>query len=72
MTVKEIVDLLPNGHPFRIDIDNIWEALIIKCIDVDYTRIMQEYGDYNVIEIEALDGFYAYSTLWLKVERKEQ
>lgn len=31
---------------------------------------MQEYGDYTVIGIEALDnGQYDYATVWLKVEK---
>lgn len=71
MTVKEIVNLLPNRQPFRLEIDNLWEELITKD-DCVYNRIMEEYGDYNVIEIEACDnGVYDYATLWLKVEKTE-
>lgn len=71
MTVNEIVNLLPKGNPFRIEFDNVWKQLLItgECND-DYTRIMQECGDYNVIGIEALDnGEYDYATVWLKVEK---
>lgn len=70
MTVKEIVNLLPKGHPFRLDVDNVWTMLTTNdYYDADYNNIMQEYGDYNVIGLEASFGVYDYATLWLKVER---
>lgn len=73
MTVKEIVDLLSKNHPFRLDIGNAWTQLLIKGeYDDDYIRLLQEYGDYNVIEVEACEnGCYEYATLWIKAERKE-
>lgn len=69
MTVKEIVDLLPKGHPFRLDVDNLWTGLLYKNDCFEYTNIMQEYGDYNVIVIEASSGVYEDAIIWLKVER---
>lgn len=72
MTVKEIVALLPKDHPFRLEVANLWTALTYKG-DCEYNRVMQEYGDYTVIGIEACDsGIYDNAVLWLKVERKEQ
>ncbi len=69
MKVKEILNLLPSGHPFRIEIYNQWSELVFKD-DCAYNRVLQEYGDYNVIGIEAWDsGIYDYATLWLKVEK---
>ena len=32
---------------------------------------MQEYGNYNVVVIEASSGVYDDAIIWLKVERKE-
>lgn len=72
MTVKEIVELLPKGHPFRLEVDNVWTILTTKDdYDADYSNIMKEYSDYNVIGLEASFGVYDYATLWLKAERKE-
>ena len=69
MTVKEIVNLLPKEHPFRLEIGNLWRELIYKD-DCSYNRILQECGDYNVIEIASYNnGVYDYATLWLKVEK---
>ena len=69
MTVKDIVDLLPKGHPFRLEVANLWTALIYKDDCAEYNRVMQEYGDYNVIVIEASFGVGEYAVLWLKVEK---
>ena len=69
MTVKEIVNLLPTGHPFRIEIDNEFSPLITKDDYCYNTEVIQEYDDYNVIEIYALDGVYKYDVLWLKVKK---
>jgi hypothetical protein len=70
MTVKDIVNLLPKGHPVRIDIDYKWAGLIYSDYCPEYNCVMQEYGDYSVIGIAALDnGVYDYSTLWLKAEK---
>lgn len=70
MTVKEIVNLLPKGHPVRFEIGDLWAGLIYKGDSAEYNRTMQEYCDYNVIRIEAWDnGVYDYSVLWLKVEK---
>lgn len=71
MTVSEVVNLLPKDHPFRLEIDSLWGELVFKD-DCAYNRVLEEYGDYNVIGIEACDdGIYDYSTLWLKVEKPE-
>ena len=68
MTVKDIINLLPKEHPLRLEINNMWEELVLKD-DYAYNRVIQEYGDYIVIGIEAWDnGIYDYATLWLKVE----
>ena len=68
MTVKDIINLLPKEHPLRLEINNMWEELVLKD-DCAYNRVIQEYGDYIVIGIEAWDnGIYDYATLWLKVE----
>lgn len=68
MTVKDIINLLPKEHPLRLEINNMWEELVLKD-DYRYNRVIQEYGDYIVIGIEAWDnGIYDYATLWLKVE----
>lgn len=69
MTVKEIINLLPKGHPVRLSIDYKWTGLIYSDDCSEYNCVMQEYGDYNVIGIESWSGFYEHSTLWLKEER---
>lgn len=69
MTIKEIVNLLPKGHPFRLEVANLWTALICKDDCAEYNSVMQEYGDYNVIVIYALDGFDEYDVIWLKVKK---
>lgn len=69
MTVNEIVNLLPKGHPVRLEIDNLWTGLTYKDDCAEYTRVMQEYGDYNVIGIETSFGVGEYAVLWLKAER---
>ena len=71
MTVKEIVNLLPLGHPVRLDIDYRWTGLIYKNDCAEYNRVMQEYGNYEVTVIEASSGVYEDAIIWLKVERKE-
>ena len=71
MTVKEIVELLPNKHPFRLEVDNLWTGILYKNDCFEYTDIMQEYGNYNVVAIEASSGVYDDAIIWLKVERKE-
>ena len=72
MTVKEIVELLPNKQPFRLEVDNLWTGILYKNDCFEYTDIMQEYGNYNVVVIEAFSGVYDDAIIWLKVERKEQ
>ena len=68
MTVKDIINLLPKERPRRLKINNMWEELLLKD-DCAYNRVIQEYGDYIVIGIEAWNkGIYDYATLWLKVE----
>ena len=71
MTVKEIVELLPNKQPFRLEVDNLWTGILYKNDCFEYTNIMQEYGNYNVVIIEAYSGVYDDAIIWLKVERKE-
>ena len=71
MTVKEIVELLPNKQPFRLEVDNLWTGILYKNDCFEYTDIMQEYGNYNVVVIEASSGVYDDAIIWLKVERKE-
>ena len=71
MTVKEIVELLPNKQPFRLEVDNLWTGILYKNDCFEYTNIMQEYGNYNVVIIEASSGVYDDAIIWLKVERKE-
>ena len=71
MTVKEIVELLPNKQPFRLEVDNLWTGILYKNDCCEYTNIMQEYGNYNVVIIEAYSGVYDDAIIWLKVERKE-
>lgn len=71
MTVKEIVELLPNKHPFRLEVDNLWTGILYKNDCFEYTDIMQEYGNYNVVVIEASSGVCDDVIIWLKVERKE-
>ena len=71
MTVKEIVELLPNKQPFRLEVDNLWTGILYKNDCFEYTDIMQEYGNYNVVVIEASIGVYYDAIIWLKVERKE-
>ena len=71
MTVKEIVELLPNKQPFRLEVDNLWTGILYKNDCFEYTDIMQEYGNYNVVVIEASIGVYDDAIIWLKVERKE-
>lgn len=69
MTVKDIVNLLPNGHPFRLEIDNVFAPIITKddyCYD---TEVMQKYGDYNVIVIYASSGACGDAIIWLKVKK---
>ena len=69
MTVNEVVNLLPKDHPFRLEINNMWKELFFKD-DCTYNRVIEEYGDYNVIGIEACDNdIYDNATLWLKVEK---
>ena len=71
MLVKDIVNLLPTGHSFRFEINGLWSEWFFKD-DCAYNRVMQDYGNYNVIQIEAYDnGIYDYATLWLKVEKTE-
>ena len=71
MTAKEIVELLPNKQPFRLEVDNLWTGILYKNDCFEYTNIMQEYGNYNVVVIEASSGVYDDAIIWLKVERKE-
>lgn len=70
MTVKEIVNLLPKGHPFRLVVEDLWVGLIYKDDCFEYANIMQEYGDYVVTVIETCDsGIYDYAVLWLTIEK---
>lgn len=71
MTVKDIVKLLPKGHPFRLEIDNVFAPLVTKDDYCYNNEIMQEYSDYNVIGLEASSGVYEDVIIWLKVERKD-
>ena len=71
MKVKDIVELLPKEHPFIFEIYGFWGGLVFKD-DCAYNRILQEYGDYNVIGIEASDsGIYDYAIIWLKIEKQK-
>lgn len=80
MTVKEIVDTLPNGHPFRLETDvykyySTWRILLIKGErDEEYDKLLQEYGDCLVTKIEALDNgnLYDYATLWLTIKSEDE
>lgn len=69
MTVKEIVELLPNKQPFRLEVDNIWAGLLYKNDCFEYTNIMQEYGNYNVVVIYASSGACGEAIIWLKVKK---
>ena len=71
MTVKELIELLPNGHPVRLDVEYQWAEFIRKEDCLEYKDAMQKYGDCNVIGVAAWDGgAYSYATIWIKAEKQ--